>query len=74
MPKAILVGLVAGLIFGLVVVWQGAGAAGVVLLFTLLGLLVGLAVWLGWRAYTGQIDAESVKSLIVTIFSNRTRQ
>ncbi len=74
MPRLIAAGLLAGLIFGLVLVWQGAGAAGLVLLFTMLGSLVGLALWLGWRSATGELDSESIKALVGIIFSNRTRQ
>ncbi len=73
MPRLIFAGLIGGLIFGVVLVWQGAGAAGLVLLFTIIGLLVGLALWLGWRLYTGELDSEDIKALIGIIFSNRTR-
>ena len=74
MPGLRTAGLLTGLIFGLVLVWQGAGAAGLVLLFALLGWLVGLVAWLGWRSATGELDSESLKALVGIIFSNRGRQ
>lgn len=73
MPKPIIVGLLAGLIFGIVLVWQGAGAAGLVILFTLLGCLVGFVLWFCWRIYTGEVDGQSLRALIQIIFSGRQR-
>lgn len=73
MPKVIAYSLIAGLIFGVLLVWQGAGAAGLVLLFAIIGLLVGLALWLGWRIATGDLDADSLREIFIVIFSNRTR-
>lgn len=73
MPGLIVSGLIAGLIFGIVLVWQGAAAAGMVLLFSFVGLLIGLLIWLGWRLSTGQLDAEAIRALIEVIFSNRRR-
>ena len=73
MPKPIIVGLLAGLIFGIVLIWQGAGAAGLVILFTLLGCLVGFVLWLGWRMYTGEIDGQTLRALIQIIFGGRQR-
>ena len=73
MPTLMVSGLIGGLIFGLILVWQGAGAAGLVLLFTLVGLLIGLVVWLGWRLSTGQLDAQTIRALIEVIFSSRSR-
>lgn len=66
-------GLVAGLIFGIVLAWQGAGAAFLILLFALVGWLLGLGVWVGWRLYTGELDPEAIKALVDTIFANRGR-
>lgn len=73
MPGLILSGLIGGLIFGVILVWQGAGAAGLVLLFTLVGLLVGVVIWLGWRISTGQLDTQTLRALIEVIFLNRSR-
>ena len=73
MPGLLVSGLIGGLIFGVILVWQGAGAAGLVLLFTFIGLLIGLVMWLGWRLSTGQLDAHTVRSLIEVIFLNRSR-
>ena len=71
MPKPILAGLIAGLIFGVVLVWHGAGAAGLVLLFTVVGLLIGAIGWLVWRIMNGEVDAEDLRNLASTIFIGR---
>ena len=73
MPKPILAGLIAGLIFGVVLVWHGAGAAGLVLLFTVVGLLIGAIAWLVWRIINGEVDAEDLRNLASTIFIGRRR-
>ncbi len=73
MPKPILAGLIAGLIFGVVLVWHGAGAAGLVLLFTVVGLLIGAIGWLVWRIINGEVDAEDLRNLASTIFIGRRR-
>ena len=73
MPGLIVSGLLGGLIFGVILVWQGAGAAGLVLLFTLVGLLIGFVAWLGWRLSTGQVDLQTLRTLIDVIFLNRNR-
>lgn len=73
MPKPILAGLIAGLIFGVVLVWHGAGAAGLVLLFTVVGLLIGVIGWLVWRIINGEVDAEALRNLASTIFIGRRR-
>ena len=73
MPGLLVSGLIGGLIFGIILVWQGAGAAGLVLLFTFIGLLVGTVLWLGWRLSTGQLDAQTLRALIEVIFLNRSR-
>ncbi len=73
MPGFLVAGLVGGLIFGVVLVWQGAGAAGLVLLFALIGWLIGVVVWVIWRAYTGQLDVQTVRTLFEILFSNRSR-
>ena len=73
MPKPILAGLIAGLIFGVILVWHGAGAAGLVLLFTVVGLLIGAIAWLVWRIINGEVDAEDLRNLASTIFIGRRR-
>ena len=73
MPGLILSGVIGGLIFGVILVWQGASAAGLVLLFTVVGWLIGVVLWVVWRAYTGQLDVQTVRTLIELIFSNRSR-
>ena len=66
-------GILAGLVFGLVLVWQGAGAAFAVMGFALLGWLVGLAVLVGRRAAAGEIDIDALKQLIAMLFSGARR-
>ena len=73
MPGLIVSGLLGGLIFGVILVWQGAGAAGLVLLFALVGFLIGLALWLGWRLSTGQVDLQTLRALVDVVFLNRNR-
>lgn len=73
MPKPILAGLIAGLVFGVILVWHGAGAAGLVLLFTLVGLLIGVVGWVVWRVINGDVDAETLRNLANTIFVGRRR-
>ena len=74
MPRPLPAGLIAGFVFGVVLTWQGAGAAGLVLMFTLIGWLVGAAAWLVWRVSTGQIDVAEFGRLASTIFLNRPRR
>ena len=62
-------GVIGGLIFGVVLIWQGIGAAGIVLLFALLGALVGLGAWLWWGIINGDVDTEAIRKLVGTIFS-----
>ncbi|MYC31678.1 MAG: hypothetical protein F4X64_00680 [Chloroflexi bacterium] len=73
MPGLILSGIIGGLIFGVILVWQGAAAAGVVVLFTLLGLVVGFLIWMAWRLVTGQVDIQALRALIDVLFFNRSR-
>lgn len=68
------IGLIVGLVFGIGVIWQGAGAAGLVLLFALLGGLIGVGVWLWWRIVNGTVDTEEIKKLVNSIFSEKPRQ
>lgn len=73
MPGLMLYGLMGGLIFGVILVWQGAGAAALVLLFALIGWLIGVAVWMIRRITTGQLDLQTLRALIDVIFGNRGR-
>ena len=73
MPGVLISGLIGGLIFGVILVWQGAAAAGLVLLFALVGWIIGVVLWVAWRAYTGQLDVQTVRTLIEILFSNRNR-
>ena len=71
MPAPILAGLMAGLVFGVILVWHGAGAAGLVLLFTVLGWLIGVIGWLVWRIINGKLDTETLHNLASTILMGR---
>ena len=64
-------GVIGGLIFGVVLIWQGIGAAGIVLLFAL-GALVGLGAWLWWGIINGDVDTEAIRKLVGTIFSKES--
>ena len=66
--------ILAGLVFGLVFIWQGVGAAFIVLAFSLLGWLIWGAITLVRRAVTGEIDMEAVKQLLSMIFSGTRRR
>ena len=73
MLRPTLSGLTAGFVFGIIVVWEGAGAAGLVLLFSIVGWLIGVVVWLGWRAVKGELDTEAVRRLTEAVFLSRPR-
>ena len=71
MPAPILAGLMAGLVFGVILVWHGASAAGLVLLFTVVGWLIGVIGWLVWRIINGELDTETLHNLASTILMGR---
>ena len=66
-------GILAGLVFGLVWVWQGVGAAFIVLSFALLGWLVEIAISIGRRIASGELNTGAVRQLIAMIFSGARR-
>ena len=66
-------GVAGGLIFGLVWVWQGVGAAFTVLAFAGIGWFIGFAVLTGKRVAAGEIDLAAVRELISTVFSEKGR-
>lgn len=66
-------GVAAGLLFGLVWVWLGVAAAFIVLAFALLGLVIGLAVWIGGRVTSGEIDMAVVRQLVAMVFTDTRR-
>ena len=68
------VGVLVGLLFGVVWVWQGAGDALLVLLFAALGGLVSLVVWFIGRIVTGEVDVAAIRELVSVIFGGRTRR
>ena len=61
------IGVIVGLIFGFVVVWQGIAAAGLIILLTLLGTVIGTGIWLCWKILNGEVDIEDIKKLVGTI-------
>jgi hypothetical protein len=71
MLNAIAIGTFGGLIFGVIVIWEGAGAAGITLGFTALGFLIGIAVQTVQRLITGDIDATSLREVVSAIISGR---
>jgi hypothetical protein len=73
MRNAIVIGIIAGLIFGFVLVWQGAGAAGLVLLFSLIGLVVGVLAMVIYRIFRGDVDREELRSLFSSMINPRER-
>lgn len=73
MRNAILIGILAGLTFGLVLVWQGADAAGWVLLSSVIGLLLGVLSLVLVRIFTGDVDTEELRSLFSSVMNGRTR-
>ena len=64
-------GVIGGLFFGVVLVWQGIGAAGLVLLLALFGALLGVGVWIWWGILNGTVDTDSIRKLVGEIFSNK---
>lgn len=66
-------GILGGLIFGLVWVWQGAGAAFVVFAFVLLGWLIALGIKLVNRIASGEVERDAIRQLISIIFNGVRR-
>jgi hypothetical protein len=62
-------GLLVGLLFGFVLIWQGAGDAALVLLFGFLGWLVFAIGWFVSRMISGDIDVTAIRQLLTTITS-----
>ena len=56
-------GAIAGVLFGVVFIWQGASDAFLVLLFALLGLMIGFSVLLVRRLIAGDVDPADIRSL-----------
>ena len=72
MLNAKTIGVLLGLLFGVVLVWQGAGAAGLVLLFAAIGWLVGLLLWLIGRIVAGEVDLGALRELISLLLGGRS--
>jgi hypothetical protein len=68
-----LIGLLGGLVFGLVLVWQGVGDAFIVLALATAGATIGFLVWIVGRVTNGEIDLNALRDLIAAISSGRTR-
>ena len=71
MVNARTIGLLAGFLFGVVWVWQGAGDALLVLLFAALGVMVGFVIWFIGRIATGEVDMEAIRELASVLLSGR---
>lgn len=65
-------GVIGGLIFGILVIWQGLAAAALVLLFVLVGALAGVGIRLWWGIQNGDVDTEDIKKLLGAIFSDKS--
>lgn len=65
-------GLLLGILFGVVFIWQGAGDAGLVLLFGVVGWLVFAIAWFVARVIRGDVDLAAIRELIAAITSGRT--
>ena len=74
MINAKTIGALIGLLFGVVWVWQGAGSAGLVILFAAVGWLVGLIAWFIGRVSSGDVDVAAIQELVSVIFGGRTRR
>ena len=74
MRNPITIGLGIGLLFGLVLVWRDASAAGLVLLFAFIGLLIGSIIWFGARVASGDLDLTALRELIATVASGHTHR
>lgn len=72
MKTAILIGIAAGLLFGVILVWEGAGAAGLVLLFALIGLLIGVLGMVVVRILSGDVDGAELKSLFSSVMNGKS--
>ena len=70
MRNAVFIGILAGLLFGVVLVWEGAGAAGLVLLFTLVGLVVAVVGLVIYRIITGDLDTTDLRSFLSSALSS----
>lgn len=62
-------GLLVGLLFGFVLIWQGAGDAALVLLFGFVGWLIFAIGSFVTRVINGEIDVAAVRQLIAAITS-----
>jgi hypothetical protein len=63
-------GVLTGLVFGLVWVWLGVGAAFVVMSFALMGWLIAVAIWVAGRIGSGELDLDALRKLVSTVFSS----
>ena len=65
-------GVIGGLIFGILVIWQGLGAAALVLLFVLVGAILAVSIRLWWGIQNGDVDTEDIKKLVGAIFADKS--
>ena len=72
MINARIIGVLIGLLFGVVWVWQGAGDALLVLLCAAIGWLVGFVVWFTRRIASGEVDVAAIGELVSVIIRGRS--
>lgn len=66
-------GTLAGLLFGVIFIWQGVEDAFLVLLFAAVGWLIGFAALLTRRVVDGQVDPNDIRSLFGNVVNGRGR-
>ena len=64
---------VAGAVFGVIFIWQGAADAFLVLLFAAVGLLIGFTFLLVRRVLEGEIDGGDVSSFFGDVVNGSRR-
>ncbi len=73
MPRSMTIGILVGLLFGVISVWQGTGAAALVLFYTVLGWLLGTGIWFAKRIIVNNLDVTALSELLARIFPGHRR-
>ncbi|MEX2376971.1 MAG: hypothetical protein WD848_02950 [Dehalococcoidia bacterium] len=68
-----IMGLLIGLLFGVILIWRDAGDAFLVLLFALLGWLIGSLLWFTGRIINGEVDTDNLRELLSVFREGRSR-
>lgn len=74
MRNMLTLGAALGAIFGVIFIWQGAADAALVLLFTLVGMLLGFAALLVRRVLQGDIDGGEVSTFFGNVVNGSSRR